>query len=199
MSGPGDPATEWPQGYQAPAPPQTALPGSVVASGVILIVMAVLVAIIGAILVLSASVMSSFTDPSVFGPGFEDTFSPGEFEAGMNLVGGIVIAFAIIALLIAGAHFVGGIGVLRRRSWGRITGLVLSFLAILILLISLGSTIATFGQVMPLPADSPFTAEEWRQMSASGAAVGLVINTVFLAAYAVVAFVLLRRGDVFGD
>ena len=97
-----------------------------------------------------------------------------------------------------GSHFVGAIGI-RRRSWGRITGLVLSFLALLILLIGLGSTIASFGQVPIYPNSAGFSDEQLEQVARTGAIVGLTVTAIFTAAYGFVASVLLRRGDVFRD
>jgi len=207
VTAPGDPTTQWstapptpaPSGWQPPPPAGPPLPASVLASAVILLVVAVLVGLIAGIIVLSATFLSAFSDPSMFGPEFGDPLTPDEFEAGMNLAGGFLVAFAIVALLIAGAHLVGGIGVLRRRLWGRITGLVLSFLALLIMTIGLVSTIATFGQVIPFPGDSGMTQEQLEQMATSGSVIGLVMTAVFFAAYAFVAVILLRRGDVFSD
>jgi hypothetical protein len=184
------------RGRRAAGPP---LPATVLASAVILLVVAVLVGIVAGIIVLSASLLTTFSDPSMFGPGFEDTLTSEQLEAGMNLASGFLIAFAIVALLVAGAHLVGGIGVLRRRSWGRITGLVLSFLALIILTIGLVSTVTTFGQVITLPGDVGMTQEQLEQMATSGSIVGLVMTGVFFAAYAFVAVILLRRGDVFSD
>lgn len=195
----GDPATHWQEPYRPAAPEPGPQPGSVLAAGVIMIVMGVLIGIIGLIFVLSISIMSSVSDPAIFGPGFEDAFAPGELEASMNLVGGLIVVFAIIALLMAGAHLVGGIGILRRRTWGRITGLVLSFLAVLILVIGIVSTIVTLGQPVPFPETVGFDEEQLEQMAWSGAVVSLIITAIFIAAYAFVAIILLRRGDAFGD
>jgi hypothetical protein len=199
MTADSDATRDWsPDGNPPTVAPQQGLPTSVLAAAVILIVVAVLIALMALFILFSAALMNSISDPSVFGD-FEGSITREQLEAGMSIAGGFFIVFAIIALLLSGSHFVGAIGILRRRSWGRITGLVLSFLALLVLLIGLGSTIASFGQVPIYPANSGFSEEQLEQVARTGAIVGLTVTAIFTAAYGYVAAVLLRRGDVFRD
>ena len=198
MTADGDATRDWPEGSPPTVAPQQGLPASVLAAAVILIVVAVLIALMALLIMFSASLMNSISDPSVFGD-FEGSITRDQLEAGMSVAGGFFVVFAIIALLLSGSHFVGAIGILKRRSWGRITGLVLSFLALLILLIGLGSTIASFGQVPIYPGNSGFSEEQLEQVARTGAIVGLTVTAIFAAAYGFVAAVLLRRGDVFRD
>ena len=200
MTADSDATRDWsPDANPTTLTPQQGLPTSVLAAAVILIVVAVLIALMALLIVFSAALMNSFSDPSVFGSHFEGSITPRQLEAGMSIASGLFIAFAIIALLLSGSHFVGAIGILRRRSWGRITGLVLSFLALLILLIGLGSTFASFGQVPIYPGGTGFSEEQLEQVARTGAIVGLTVTGIFTAAYGFVAAVLLRRGDVFRD
>ena len=169
------------------------------AAAVILIVVAVLIALDG-----SADRILGVADELLLGPlglraGLRRFDHAGAARGGDEHRQRLFIAFAIIALLLSGSHFVGAIGILRRRSWGRITGLVLSFLALLILLIGLGSTFASFGQVPIYPGGTGFSEEQLEQVARTGAIVGLTVTAIFTAAYGFVAAVLLRRGDVFRD
>ena len=197
MTADSDATRDWSEGNLPAVVPQQGLPTSVLVAAVILIVVAVLIALFALLIVFSASLMSSISDPSVFGADYGGSITREQLEMGMSLAGGFLIAFAIVALLLSGSHFVGAIGILKRRSWGRITGLVLSFLALLILLIGLGSTLASFGQVPIYPGSTGFTEEQLEQVARTGAIVGLTVTAIFTAAYGFVAAVLLRRGDVF--
>ena len=196
VTGTVEPVAPWQEGNQPPAARPAGLPASVLAAGVILIVVAVLIGLFAALVVLGVALIGSIDDPSAFGPGFED-MNQAQLQASMGMVWGVFAVMALIALIVAGAHLVGGIGILRRRSWGRITGLVLSFLALLLILIGLGSVLASFGSPMTIPDSGGFTDAELRQIATSTQLVGLVFNVIFLAAYGFVAAVLLRRGDVF--
>lgn len=167
----------------------SSLPGSVTASAVILLVMGTLIALFGALIAFGASMFDTFADSDVFA---DDPTFPGVDTALMDSLGGAILAFAIILLLFAGAHFVAGIWIFKRRSWARITGLVLSLLALLILVIGIVSTVASFGGPLPPgPVPPGMTTEEAREMGTSSAVIGLVISGAFAA------WALARRGDAF--
>jgi hypothetical protein len=104
-----------------------------------------------------------------------------------------------IGLALALAHLISGIGVLKRRGWARILGLVLSVLGVVIWgLALLGSVVAA---VQPIPAgyleSSGLTIEQYRSFARIGSVVGLVITTVALSGYLFILVVLARRGREF--
>src|SRR4026209_1852191 len=117
MTADSDATRDWSESNPPAVAPQQGLPTSVLAAAVILIVVAVLIALFALLIVFSASLMSSITDPSVFGADYGGSITREQLEMGMSLAGGFLIAFAIVALLLSGSHFVGAIGILKRRSW----------------------------------------------------------------------------------
>ena len=111
-----------------------------------------------------------------------------------------ILAFGGVALGSAVAHLLSGIGVLRRRGWARILGLVMSVLGVLVWLLVLVSTALAATQPIPagylqdsradgrgIPADRARRLDHRRM---AFAAIGL-------AAYTFVLVVLIRQGREF--
>lgn len=110
---------------QAPAQRSPPLPGSLLAVGVILLVLGVLAALGAGIIFLLAALGSA---------------APAEFgvPAPPEMVGAFmafVIGIGVLATIDALAHLVIGVGVLRRRGWARVGGLVIAVLGIILTLV----------------------------------------------------------------
>jgi hypothetical protein len=194
-----EPTTSWdPTPSWNPSPPGVSAAGGasggVVAAGVILLVIATLLLIFGIFAILGGAMMGQITNFS------GETGLTEEQTAALVQVGRtFIFVFGGVALAMGLAHLVSGIGVLRRRGWARILGLVMSVLGVLLWLLVLVSSAVAGTQ--PIPAgylqDSGLTVEEYRAIAGTGWIVGMAFSAVGLAAYAYVMVVLIRRGREF--
>jgi tellurite resistance protein TehA-like permease len=115
-------------------------------------------------------------------------------------VGGILLlVFGGIALAVALAHLLSGIGVLKRWGWARILGIVMSVLGVLLWLLILVSNLLAASQRIPASylSNSGLTVEEYRRLVGASSIAGVVIAGITLAAYTFVLVVLIRRGNEF--
>jgi len=168
--------------------------GAVVGAGVILLVISALVGIFSLFALFAGAIMGEMS-----GIYRDSGLTDEQVRIAMGLGRVVILAVGGVGLAIAVAHLLSGIGVLRRRGWARILGLVLSVLGVVIWGLALvGSTVAA---VQPIPAgyleSSGLTIEEYRSFARIATVVGLVITTVALAAYLFILLVLVRRGREF--
>lgn len=168
--------------------------GAVVGAGVILLVIATLFGIFGILAIFAGAMMSQITDLSGQGGLTEEQLS-----TLMTVGRTFIIAFGGLALGLGVAHLLSGIGVLRRRGWARILGLVMSVLGVLVWLLVLVSS--ALAATQPIPAgylqDSGVTVEEYRSIAGAGWIIGMAFAAIGLAAYTFVLVVLIRRGREF--
>jgi hypothetical protein len=190
---PIEPAPVW-SAQTTPVVVEGSASGPVMGAGVTLLVISALVGIFSLFALFAAAIMgemsglyrdSGLTDEQV------------RMAAALGRV--VILGVGGIGLALAVAHLVAGIGVLRRRGWARILGLVLSVLGVVVWGLALvGSVVVA---VQPIPAgyleNSGLTIEEYRSFTRIGTVVGLVITTVALAAYLFILAVLARRGREF--
>ncbi|MGH2454948.1 MAG: DUF7144 family membrane protein [Candidatus Limnocylindria bacterium] len=109
----------------APAPPPVAAaerPGHLLAAAVILIVLGVLVALIGAVLLLFGALFGSLADMP------EITLQVGRLP---DALGGFFVVLGLLILGYGVLQVATGIAVLPGRSWARITGMILASLGAL--------------------------------------------------------------------
>jgi len=188
-----EPSPAWDASPQ-PAVPQGAASGAVVGAGVILLVIATLLAIFAIFAVFIGLIMGEM--PNFTG---DTGLTPEETEAFMNFGRTLFIVFGAVAVAFAVAHLVSGLGVLRRRGWARIVGLVLSVLGVLVWLLILASV--AIAATQPIPAgyleNSGLTLEEYRSVERVGTIFGIVFAAIGLSAYTFVLVVLARRGSEF--
>jgi hypothetical protein len=168
--------------------------GAVVGVGVILLVISTLVGIFSLFAVFAGAIMGEMS-----GIYRDSGLTEEQVRMAMGLGRVVILAVGGIGLALAVAHLVSGIGVLRRRGWARILGLVLSVLGVVIWGLALvGSVVAA---VQPIPAgyleSSGLTIEEYRSFARIGTVVGLVITAIALSAYLFILIVLVRRGREF--
>ncbi|PZR63886.1 MAG: hypothetical protein DLM71_03300 [Chloroflexi bacterium] len=160
-----------------------------IAIGVILLVLGVLSAIWGLLFLLSQAVMSGLSPNN---PAFSTPELQGIDMRGMlGAMSAVMVVLAIIALGFAAAHIAAGIGVLRRRGWGRITGMVLAVLGILLDAVVVLSSLASLRQSSALAARSTMIDPT------TTVVVVLVVIAVFLAAHVVIVVGLIRSGRHF--
>jgi hypothetical protein len=186
-----------------PIPPMTAQAapvarpgpsGALVAAGVIQLVIATLVGLFGILFLFVGALMGQLQD-SFTGSGL----TPEQTQTLAKLGGVIFVVFGVIALLVALAHLLGGIGALKRWGWARILGIVTSVIGVLLWLLVLVSNLVAATQRIPAGYldNSGLTVEEYRRLVGAGAVVGIVFAAVALAAYTFVLVVLIRRGSEF--
>lgn len=170
--------------------------GVVVAAGVILLVFATLLGLFGILAIFGGAIMGQITNLSDFS---SPDFTEEEARVAMTLGRTFIFVFGGVALAMGLAHLLSGIGVLRRRGWARILGLVMSVLGVLLWLLVLAST--ALAATQPIPAgyleDSGLTVEQYRSITATGWIIGMALAAVGLAAYGFVLGVLIRRGRDF--
>jgi hypothetical protein len=168
--------------------------GAVVGAGVILLVIATLLGIFGILAIFAGAIMGQITNLSGQGGLTEE-----QANALMTVGRTVIIAFGGVALAIGLAHLLSGIGVLRRRGWARILGLVMTVLGVLFWVLVLASS--ALAATQPIPAgylqDSGLTVQEYRSIAGSGWIVGMALAAIGLAANGYVVVVLIRRGREF--
>lgn len=171
--------------------------GSLVAAGVLLLVIATLLLVFGIVAILAGVVMGQITNLSDFSG--ETGLTEEQARAAMALGRTFIFVFGGVALAIGLAHLVSGIGVLRRRGWARILGLVMSILGVLFWVLVLASS--ALAAVQPIPAgylqDSGLTVEQYRAFAGAGWIIGMAFATIGLAANTYILVVLVRRGSEF--
>jgi hypothetical protein len=188
-----DPSPSW-----NPSPPAASAAsgasGGVVAAGVILLVIATLLGIFGIFAVLGGAMMGQISNLSG-----QTGLTEDQANALMSVGRTFILVFGGVALALALAHLLSGIGVLRRRGWARILGLVMSVLGVLFWLLLLVSS--GLAALQPVPAgylqDSGLTVEEYRAIAGAGWIIGMAFAAIGLATYAYVLVVLIRRGREF--
>jgi len=164
-------------------------PGVVIASGVILLALAVLALLWTVLFFVYGALMTSISSVVQNNP---NEFGSVQFGPMAEAMRPVLNAIAFVGFCIAVAHLAAGIGVLGRRSWARITGLVLAVLGLAGNLIGLISVLVSAGAAR-------------REIQQNGVGVdpvpGLVLGAViflsFGAAYFFVLITLARRGRVF--
>jgi hypothetical protein len=168
--------------------------GAVVGAGVILLVIATLLGIFGILAILGGAMMGQITNLSG-----QSGLTEEQANALMTVGRTVIIAFGGVALGLGLAHLLSGIGVLRRRGWARILGLVMSVIGVLFWVLVLASS--ALAATQPIPAgylqDSGLTVEEYRSIAGAGWIVGMAVAAIGLAANGYVVVVLIRRGREF--
>jgi len=185
-----------------PSPPTTSAAGAgasgasggLVAAGVILLVIATLLGIFGILAILGGALIGQISNLSG-----QTGLTQEQANALMTVGRTLIVVFGGVALAMGLAHLLSGIGVLRRRGWARILGLVMGVLGVLLWLLVLASSVLAATQ--PIPAgylqDSGLTIEEYRQIAGAGWIIGIAFAAIGLAAYTYVVVVLIRRGREF--
>jgi hypothetical protein len=168
--------------------------GVVLGAGVILIVLSALVGIFSLFALFAGAIMGEMS-----GLYRDSGLTEEQTRTALGVGRAVVLAMGGIGLALTVAHLVSGIGVLKRRGWARIVGLVLSVLGVVIWGLALvGSLVAA---VQPIPSgyveSSGLTLEEYRSFARIGSVVGLAVTSVALAAYLFILVVLARRGREF--
>jgi hypothetical protein len=168
--------------------------GAVVAAGVILLVIATLVAIVAAFAIFAGAMMDQMQ-----GLMTQSGLTEEQRRAALAVGRTFVIVFGGVALVIALAHLVSGIGVLRRRGWARIVGLVLGVIGVLVWTLGLLANAVAATQTIPVGylADSGLTVEQYKALVGVTWIFGVAISGIALLAYLFVLVVLIRRGREF--
>ncbi len=166
--------THWDQAGAAPATYQDS--GShvgVTIAGIILILFGLLTTL-GGILLLVAGQFAGGLLPFAT--------AEGGAEAGsvVGAVAGVITVIAIVVLVIGLLHLASGIGVLVRKEWARILGILMSVLGLLLGVLSL------FGALQPA-----------NNVGAGDPASGLPVAIVITVAYGFALFALARGGNYF--
>ena len=176
------------------APAATGPSGWLVTAAVIMFVMAVLIGLFSLVFVFVGAVMNNLSSFYT-----QSGLSATQTDAALGLARVFLIIFGGIGVVLAAAHLLSGIGILRRRGWARILGLVVGVLGVLIWAIALVANIAA--ALAPIPAGylqgSGFTLEEYRSFARIGWIIGISVCSVGLAGYLVVVVALARRGREF--
>lgn len=171
--------------------------GWVTTSAIILFVVAGVSALIAiTLLVLGLLIGPAFTE--IVGVG-----TPGDdFTAAMGgIITGAMIAIGVVAVLWAGAHTAAGVGILTGREWGRIVGIVLAVIGLLVSLLFLAGTFGTISDVEAVMADPAF-ADAYAGMTADQVVFesllfGLLSTVPFIAGYLIVLVTMIRSGSFF--
>jgi hypothetical protein len=185
---------------QFAAAPQVRRPGWVTAAAVILLSIGGLSALFGLLFLLMGVAM---------GPAWGEMMraQPGVGAAAAAMAGMIVtmmIAMAVVILAWAAGNLLAGIGILGRRGWARILGLVVAVIGALLSGLALLGMAGSWAATADMLADPRFQ-QELREFGAYGSPdmmiAGLVMTLIFIlpfvVAYVVVLVVLIRHGAYF--
>jgi hypothetical protein len=174
-----------PQGTRPP------LPGMLIAAAVILFVAGALSALVGLLFLASGALVGQL--PNTTG------LSDEQFRRSASMGSAFVVAFGVAGVVAAATHIGAGVGILRRRGWARIVGMVLSVLLILVSALLLIIMVVAVSQPVSQQtlAGSGLTAEEYRQVMGPIGGVAVGIFGVSLVAYLFVLVALIRRGSAF--
>lgn len=190
-----------------PQPPAK-LPGSVTAAAVLLLIFGTLAGLATAFMVFTLLMFTAIP----FGPIPPIDCVPGDracdfpmdpsfgLDAGFAFMGVASVAvMAIVGVAVTAGHIAAGIAILQRQGWARILGMVVSGAAVIVLVLSLGTTL--MAALVPMPSFEDPMGAKWDQYYATTMAATLAFGTVVAvfvgAAYTYVLWVLARRGDVF--
>ncbi|HET7676654.1 MAG TPA: hypothetical protein VFK38_02270 [Candidatus Limnocylindrales bacterium] len=100
-------------------------------AGVILAVLGALGAVIGLLLFLVGSMADQFASDLA-----ASAIAPGALSAVLYVIGGVIAALGLVQLI-------AGVGILLSKEWGRLTGIVVSILWLLLSLLTLLSGISS--------------------------------------------------------
>jgi hypothetical protein len=164
-------------------------PGVVIASGVILLALAVLALLWTALFFVYGALITSISSVVQSNPAEFGSINFGPMAEAMRPV---LYAIAFVIFCLAAAHLAAGIGVLGRRSWARITGLVLAVLGLAASLIGLISVLVSAGTTRQQLLLNGVVLDP-----IPGIVLGAVIFVSFGAAYFFVLITLARRGRDF--
>jgi hypothetical protein len=174
--------------------PASGASAAVVGAGVILLVIATLLGLFGIVAIFAGAIMGQIRDLSG-----QSGLTEEQARTLMTVGRPLIIAFGGVTLGLGLAHLLSGIGVLRRRGWARILGLVMSVLGVLFWVLVLASS--ALAAIQPIPAgaleSSGLTLEEYRSIAGAGWIVGMAFAAIGLAANGYVLVVLIRRGREF--
>ena len=179
-----------------PEPVSRSLPGSLLAAGVLLLIGAGLAALTAGIMFLAGAMFGQVPITVNNGQLTEE-----QVRASIDVARWLVVGLGVGALLVAAAHLVAGIAVLRRRGWGRILGMVVSILGVLFLGLGLLGSLLAMG--VPISdaslQGSGMTAEQYRSMI--GVTLGIVagLMAIGLGIYIFILIVLATRGSEFAS
>jgi hypothetical protein len=181
--------------WSAEPPTSASASGVIVGAGVILLVIAALLGLLGVLALLGGAIMGQLSSISAPGSGLTQE----QIDALSSVGRTFIFVFGGIALAIGLAHLLSGIGVLRRRGWARILGLVMGVLGILVWALILVSTLAASGQPVSAEylADRGLTLEQYQAVVRTGWIVGVSLSGIALAAYTFVTVALIRQGREF--
>ena len=190
---PAYPSPAYPPGYPpyAVAAPRPGTPGILIATGVVLLVLAVLALLWCLLFVVYGALIGSIGS-TIDNPADNFSFSVGDTRAVLDAIGPVLIGLGVFALLVALAHAAAGIGVIRRRGWARIAGLVLGGLGLTLNLLGLALALIGLGSARPL-TENGITVDPLPSLVA-----GIVVLLAFTLAYGFVVVALARRGADFG-
>ena len=184
------PAPAWPPTAQ-PAPARTSLPGSVLAAAIVLFVMGAIAVLFSSLFLLSGSLSDQL--PNTTG------FSEERFRSAMAMGRAFAIGLGVVGLLAAAAHITAGVGIIRRAGWGRILGIVIAGLLLILSILPLIGVLAAATQPIPPGSlqTSGLTQEQAEQFYRMGVVFGAAIFGIGFLAYLFVLVALIRGGRAF--
>lgn len=168
---------------------RTHTPGVLIASGVILLVLAVLALLWTVLFFVYGALITSITSAV---QSDRAQFGSVQFGPMAEAMRPVLYALAFVIFCLALAHLGAGIGVLGRRGWARITGLVLAVLGLGANLLGLISILASAGSARQQVLSSGVEVDP-----VPGIVFAAVIFISFGAAYFFVLITLARRGRDF--
>lgn len=189
---------------RAPGGPKRPLPGTVTAAAIVLLVFGTLAAFGSSV----ALLWSLFAMRRLV-PVFNDEFGPGlmgGFHGGQGSWMGIASfgLTVVIGAAVAGGHLAAGWAVLKGMAWGRILGMVVSGVGLVVLVLGVSGTLIWASALQSLPGymDPGFMGSGhmvgwFRSMMTSSVAFGVVVSIAAGIAYVFVLTVLARHGEAF--
>ncbi len=177
------------------------LPRNVSVAAVMLLVFGALSGLASLLLLLAASLagmrqMTVYGDPGMMGgPAGVPWGMDGGHGAFMGLL--FLVLLALLGAAVTGSQVAAGWGILQRKHWGRLLGVVVSATALVVLVVGLAGTLV-WAAAGPSPefGDLPRRmAMHYRSAMGATLALGAIVSLAFIAGYGFVLWVLARSGD----
>jgi hypothetical protein len=144
-------------------------------AGVILVIMGVFWAAVGAILIVGGNAFKSITDQF----GALSTADANTVDQAGNIVGGVLVGFGVVILIVAIVEIFGGIGTLFGRTFGRAIGIFYSLI---------------FGAFLLVGLTGATRASDVTNDSSAGGGVIIVLVMFLLYLYTLIVLLLRWRG-----
>jgi hypothetical protein len=151
----------------------------VIAVGILLLILGLVLGLFGGLIAFAAGFFDQLDTlgAPIVDPQTGEAIDP---QVALEMVQGLVAGFGWVLLVVALAHVIAGIWIMRRAGWARVLGIILAIVGVLLWGLAFVASLATLGQP-----------------GAEDVIGGVIVTGIVAIIYLWSFIVLLRRGDAF--